>query len=186
MKSTAKYTTSCIRNARATVLVVLAIMILVGAWHIGGRAVWARAEEETELHCWVLCRPTIGNKPGDYVNLRLWASKNTSSVGFLECGDDFHTDGKTKNGFLHVLDRGEADCWIHAGYVVFEEPVEIFQNYVCVSRGRVAIRKYIDGPQNPVHPWLRTGSEVFVYYIAGDWALTNRGFIQAKYLEAAP
>lgn len=185
MKGTTHYTISCAWKTRI-ILLIAAAAVLAGACAIGGRMVWARAEEDAELHCWVLCRPAVGNRPGDYVNLRLWASKDTTSVGFLECGDDFHTDGKTRNGFLHVLDRGDADCWIHSGYVVFEEPVEVFENYVCVSRGRVAIRKWIDGPQNPVHPWLRTGSEVFVYCIAGDWALTSRGYIQSKYLEAAP
>ena len=184
MKST-RYCTTSNRKIQGA-LILLAALILFFAWHFGGRAVWAMAEEETELHCWVMCRPTIGDKPGDYVNLRLWASKETTSVGFLEAGDDFHTDGKTRNGFVHVLDRGDADCWIHAGYVVFEEPKLVLENYVCVSRGRVAIRKWIDGPQNPAHPWLRNGSEVFVYMIAGDWAYTSKGFIQAQYLEAAP
>ena len=184
MKST-RYSTTSNRKTQGAVALLTAL-ILICAVFFGGRAVWARAEETTELQCWVMCRPTIGDKPGDYVNLRLWASKDTSTCGFLEAGDTFHTDGKTRNGFVHVLDRGDADCWIFAGYVVFEEPKLILENYVCVSRGRVAIRKWIDGPQNGAHPWLRTGSEVFVYYIAGDWAYTSKGFIQSQYLEAAP
>jgi len=184
MKST-RYSTTSMRKTQVA-LVLLVAVILICVLHFGGRAVWARAEEENELQCWVMCRPAIGDKPGDYVNLRLWASKDTSTCGFLEAGDTFHTDGKTKNGFVHVLDRGDADCWIFAGYVVFEEPVVCLENYVCVSKGRVAIRKWIDGPQNPAHPWLRSGSEVFVYMISGDWAYTSKGFIQAKYLEAAP
>ena len=168
-------------STKRKALILIAILaVLIGAWRWGGQAVRARAEEETTIDCWVLC------KPGDYVNLRMWASKSAEIVGYLECGDRFQTDGKTKDGFIHVLDAGDCDCWIYSGYVVTEEPKPVFQVYVCVAKNRVACRRWVDGPQIQGTGWLRNGSTVDVFYVAGDWAITSRGYIRAEWLEVDP
>ena len=141
-------------------------------------AVQAGAEDVTR---WVLCRP------GDHVNLRLEPQKGSKLCGFLECGDSFQTDGERRNGWLRVLDAGECACWIYGGYVVTEKPVEIGSRYVCVARKWVACRRWVDGPQvKGRRKWLKCGGEVTVFYIAGEWACTSRGYIRSEWLEGDP
>lgn len=150
---------------RAITLITFLLVILVAVSSVAD-----------ELY-YVLC------KPGDYINLRMSPSRQSKSVGFLECGDTFTTDGKKESGFLHVLDRGETDCWIYAGYASTEKPVNVYQTFVCVAKRRVACRRWIDGPLVVGYPWLKTGSHVDVWFVAGDWAVTSKGFIQAEWLE---
>lgn len=141
-----------------------------------------RAHSET-IDCWVLC------KPGDHVNLRMEPKKGSESqvVGWLECGDDFQTDGTSRDGWIRVLNRGECECWIYCGYVVTEKPVAVFENYVCVAKKWVACRRWVNGPQISGRlGWLHNGSDVSVFYIAGDWAVTSRGYIRSEWLEVNP
>lgn len=142
----------------------------------------ARAEDE-EITLWAMC------KPGDQVNLRMEPRKGNGSriVGWLECGDSFRTDGKRKNGWIRVLDAGDCECWIYSGYVVTEPPVEVNESYVCVARKWVACRRWVDGPQiSGRRGWLHNGSNVNVYCIAGEWAVTSRGYIRTEWLEVDP
>jgi hypothetical protein len=163
--------------------IISAVMIAL-AFIFGAPCV--SAETEIEVPCWVLCQP------GDHVNLRIDARRDSKSVGWLECGDEFETDGTSRNGWIRVLDAGECACWIYSGYVVTDEPVRIEegeQNYVCVARERVACRRWVDGPQIRINgrlSWLKNGSDVSVFYIAGDWAVTSRGYIRAEWLEVDP
>ena len=153
------------------VVVIAAVIILA-----------ARAEEPS-ITCWTLC------KPEDRVNLRIDPRKDSKSVGWLECGDSFQTDGTSENGWIRVLDAGECECWIYCGYVVTEQPEKIGENYVCVAKNRVACRRWVDGPQIEIEgkpSWLKNGSSVSVFYIAGDWAVTSRGYIKAEFLEVDP
>ena len=129
---------------------------------------------------YVLC------KPGDYINLRMSPNRQSQSVGFLECGDTFVSDGDTENGFIHVLDRGDTDCWMFAGYATTDEPEDVFQTFVCVAKRRVACRRWIDGPLVIGYPWLKNGQFVDVWFIAGQWAVTNKGFIKIEWLEEDP
>ena len=156
------------------VILILVVLAATVALAIAGKA------EETVTR-WALC------KPGDRVNLRLEPSKSSKSVGWLECGDSFQTDGKKKKGWLRVLDAGECECWIYSGYVAEEEPVAVFENYVCVAKKWVACRRWVNGPQiNGKLRWLHNGSSVSVFYIAGKWAVTSRGYIRAEWLEVDP
>lgn len=166
-------------KARRVLLIAACAAILLTGWFIGGPAVWARAEAK-EVTAWIMM------KPGDCVNLRMTPSKKGREVGLLEPGDSFTTDGKVKNGFVHCLDRGDCDCWVYAGYVVFEEPVEIMEQYIVCSRGRVACRRWMDGELVARHPWAVNGSELTVYYMADGWACTSRGYMKAEYLEVDP
>ena len=159
----------------AILATTLAILI-AAAWFVIGRAA------EQTIDCWVLC------KPGDYVNLRETPSRSGRTAGFLECGDRFQTDAESRNGFIRVYGVGEgAEAWIYAGYVSTEEPVAVFENYCCVAKNRVACRRWIDGPQVAGRAgWLYNGSSVSVFYIAGDWACTSRGYIRSEWLEEDP
>lgn len=177
MKST-NYSTISNRKAQAA-FVLLCAVILAAGWFIGGPAAWARAEEK-EAVCWVMM------KPGDWVNLRMTPSKKSTEVGRLFSGDRFTTDGKVKDGFVHVLDAGDCDCWVYAGYVVFEEPVEVMENYIVCSNGRVACRRWMDGELVARHPWAVNGSEITVFYTSDGWACTNRGYMRLEYLEVDP
>lgn len=164
---------------RKALMILAAVLLAAGVFFTHYTGIRARAEEK-EVQCWVMC------KPGGYVNLRMWASKGATEVGRLDCGDTFTTDGKTKDGFVHCLDKGDADCWIWAGNVVFEEPEIIGEQYVVVARNRVACRRWIDGPQIADKPWIMNGTNVDVFVIADGWACTSRGYIQSEWLEADP
>lgn len=135
--------------------------------------------EDSLVKCWVLC------KPGSQVNIRRTPSKKGQEVGFLEVGDWFLTDGSSKNGFIRAYGVGDGGGWIFCGNVVEEEPVPVFEQYVCCARTRVACRKWICGPQTSL-PWLCNGSNVQVFYKTSEWSITARGYIRSEWLEVDP
>ena len=150
-----------------------------GAYRAETAAISARAEEHLAT-CWILCAP------GSQVNVRRAPGRNTQEVGFLETGDSFRTDGTCRDGWVRCYGIGEyGEGWIYCGYVAEEEPVAVFEKYCCVAKNRVACRRWIGGPKTG-NPWLKNGSSVQVYYIAGDWAVTARGYIRSEYLERDP
>ena len=127
---------------------------------------------------WILC------KPKDWINVRETPSKNGAEAGYLECGDHFRTDGKERNGFVHVLSWGECgDAWVYGGYVVDEEPTAVFANYVCVAKKQAICRKWIDGPKTATSYRLKSGQSVTVFYEASGWAVTSRGYVRSEWLE---
>ena len=166
------------KGKRAAVLILAAVMaVIVYSCQVN----WLKASaEDTMITCWVMC------KPGDYINVRRTPSTKADAVGYLEACDSFRTDGSSKNGFIRVYGIGEyGEGWIYCGYVSTEEPVEVFERYVCVAKSRVACRRWMNGPKTQ-NPWLRNGSNVEVFYMTSEWALTSRGFIQSEWLEADP
>lgn len=124
---------------------------------------------------WILCQPN------DWVNARAKASTRSQSEGRFETGDVITLDGKEKNGFVHVVDVSfeVSECWVYAGYVSYAEPVVVNKRAVISSSQRVRARKTIDGKRRR---WLEGGTSVYVYYIAGDWSVTNEGFVKTEYL----
>ena len=132
--------------------------------------------EPKAINAWIMCQP------GDWVNVRAGASRKSASLGMLEAGDKVTFTGETKNGFLKVrVALEESEGWIYAGYVTDQEPVDMGGAlYEVRASGRVAARKYIHGPRRC---WVVDGSLVNVYWMAGEWAVTSKGFIQAEYLE---
>ena len=159
----------------AAMVIAIVVLVIVIAW-IG----LSRAAGQV-ITCWAMCQP------GDRVNLRMEPTKESKAVGFLECGDSFQTDGTNRNGWIRAMGVGECECWIYSGYVVTEEPVPVFENYVCVARKQVACRRWVDGPQIKGRlGWLHNGSNVGVFYIAGEWAVTSRGYIKSEWLEVDP
>lgn len=151
---------------------------IILAMIIATAAILVMAEEHGRTtQCWVLCK--------DYANLRIAPDKDSRCVGQLDVGEGFQTDGTSRNGWIHVIDAGDCDCWVYSGYVVTEQPEAVFDNYICVANRQVACRRWVDGPRIDGRlGWLKNGNAVSVFWIAGDWALTSRGYIRTEWLEA--
>lgn len=157
---------------------LLAVLVMLVIFSVA----WIRAEaEDNNVTMWIMC------KPGTSVNYRRTPEKDGIVDGQLKAGDEFRTDGRTANGFVHAVGLGENwDAWIYCGYVVDAKPVEIMENYVCVAKVQAICRKWVDGPPLEKGKLLKNGSCVTVFYIAGDWACTSRGYIQKEWLEVDP
>ena len=152
-------------------LITLLVAILVDP-------AFAKAEE-TEV--WILM------KPKDYVNVRMEPRKSAEVIGRLDAGDHFLTDGKTKNGFLHVLDIGECDGWVYKWYVVTEKPEVVNEYYTVSAKKRVLCRRGVSGPRVKGRlGWMKNGTRVKVFCIAGEWAITSRGYVKSEWLEVDP
>ena len=163
--------------AIVAVLIVAGIAIGVGLCH----------GEDALVKCWIMCKPENYDHTINYVHVRRTPSKNGQEVGYLDAGDWFWTDGTSADGWIRCYDIGEyGEGWVYCGYVVTEEPEVINETYVCVAPKRVAIRRWIGGPQVGEYAWLTNLSTVYVYYIADGWACTNLGYIKAEYLEVSP
>ncbi len=137
----------------------------------------AEAEEEPMMYsCWAMCQP------GSEVLIRERPGKRAAVVGAVQSGDRMRTDQREKDGWLHVtgLASESGEGWIFEGYVVFTEPRETGAKMRIIGGGRVACRRWIGGKRKA---WIRPGQEVTVYRMTGEWAVTNRGFIQSRYLE---
>ena len=160
---------------------ILAMIALVVFVAIIGFVIGRSAGEGTAT-CWILC------KPGSQVYIRERADKGSKSVGWLEAGDPFETDGKTKSGFVHAVGIGEAgEGWIYSGYVVTDEPEKVGETYVCVAKKWVACRRWCGGPQiKGRQGWLHNGSTVQVFLRSEDWCITSRGYIRSEWLEPDP
>ena len=129
------------------------------------------AEEEGYF---ILCRPE------SVVNLRNKPSKSAMVVGWLTFGDYVKTDGKTKNGFVHVIDipAEDPEGWVYAGFLVWDKPrAETYKAQV--YGGRVVARSCVDGKRLCV---LREGCTVTVYARCNRWAVTNKGFVMCDWL----
>lgn len=154
-------------------LIEAIIIIAVVAGCVFGVQSIGFSEEMTEA--WVVCQPN------DYVNIRNAPSRKSESVGRLDGGDSITVYGKVKNGFIRcagVFDSDEA--WVFAGYLVYEEPERMECRAYSTSRAKLASRKWIGGK---VRKWLKNLDDVIVYWWTDDWCVTNKGFVQSKYLE---
>ena len=120
-------------------------------------------------------------QPDSFVYIRECPSGRSPEAGYAECGDVFETDGKKKNGFLHIYASVEAgEGWISLGYIVWEKPARVFETRHIDSKGRVNARRTVNGNRRC---WLRGGEEIKVYWMA-EWAVTNKGFVKAEYIGA--
>ena len=156
-----------LRRFLRNVLSILTVLILIAP--VG----MAQAEKE-RIPVWVLCQPD------SYVNVRSKPSRKSQVEGYAYCGDGFETDGKTKNGFLHVYASTESgEGWISNGYVVYEEPTAVNETWIVESKGRLAARMTVNGKRRK---WLKPGAKIVVYYVA-EWAVTSEGFVRPEYIE---
>lgn len=171
-------TKDCITSHKKTLLAVLAVLVFL----VTAVITYTVSMADDTTTAWALC------KPGAQVNVRRSATKESEICGFLEVGDEFRTDMKTRNGFLHVIGVGEfGDGWVYLGFVSTEKPEPVFENYCVIAINRVACRRWCDGPQVSGRlRWAYNGSDVQVFYIADGWAVTSRGYIKAEFLECDP
>ena len=132
------------------------------------------AETITE-QVWVLCEPE------SYVTLRSGPGKSRASFGGAPCGAEFWTDGKTKNGYLHVMEipAEETEGWIISRNIVYDRPHEVNGVMEIRAEGRVACRKWIEGK---IIGWAHDGDQLTVYWMSASWAVTNRGYIRSEFL----
>lgn len=160
----------------AILLVAVVIGVAIGAG-IG-------AAEDQEITLYALC------KPGSQVNVRRKPDIESKWLGYLDAGDSFQSDGEIRNGWIKCLDIGEdTEAWVFLGFVSTEKPEKIGERYVCVSNAKVICRRWQGGPQVTVNgkkQYLKNGQNVQVFCIADGWAVTNRGFVKAEYLEVDP
>lgn len=152
--------------------IISAVMIAL-AFIFGAPCV--SAETEIEVPCWVLCQPE------DYINIRSGPGKRNEVTGYAESGMQFTTDLEERNGYIHLVGVTEyGDGWICSGYVVYSQPENVDREMTVRSNGRVACRKQIDGKRRC---WVNAGETVIVYKMTRLMAVTNKGFIERKYLE---
>lgn len=154
---------------------VIAIGILIGVALAAMMFSVACADGER----WVLCQPK--EMPGGYLNIREQPKKDANIEGWLFLGDQVETDGKTKNGFTHIINASteSGDGWVASRYLM-EIPVKVATVTGWIDcNGRVAARQQPGGKRNR---WMYPGDEVTVYAYGAEWTLTNKGFIRSEYV----
>ena len=145
------------------------------------------AAEETLATVYAMCDPREGR---NRVHVRAKPTKDSDELGYLECGDDFLTDGVSRDGWIRCCNIGEnCEGWVFCGYVTTEKPEMVMEQYCCVAKSRVAVRRWQGGPQivrNGRKLWLNNCEDVTVFCIADGWACTSIGYIAAEWLEVDP
>ena len=155
------------RTAALLAAILLITAILTGA--AGG--------EEEYYTLYVICRPD------SFVYVREHPKKTAKEAGYLECGTKVLTMGERRGQYMRIYEPTfeGGEYWIHAGYLVEDEPQILKgQLYQVTSKGRVALRRFVNGPRRA---WIKPGKTLKVYAITDEWALTNRGFIRREYIE---
>ena len=176
MKSSKHYNTP--ETEKTIFYTVVAVLMIIVTIVLGIN--FCKGEDEL-VKVWVMC------KPGSQVNVRRTPDKRAMEVGYLDSGDWFLTDGSSADGWIRCYGIGEyGEGWVYCGYVVTEEPEAVFEQYVCCAPKRVAIRRWMNGPKVDGSAWLTNGSDVDVFYMADEWACTNRGYILREWLEVDP
>lgn len=136
---------------------------------------WDEHEEEYMI-AYAICTP------GDVVNIRGNPNTKQSPTGYLEPGDRVYLDFKKRNGYWHAvnLSTEAGEGWIHAGYLVFDEPIVMEQGATIISNGRLAARKYVNGKRTR---WLKPGAHLTVLVWSDEWCLTNCGYVRTEFLK---
>ena len=131
------------------------------------------AEETT---CYVFC------DPDSFVTIRSEPKRKSVEVGGATFGSELKTDGKIRNGYLHVYDLAaeEDEGWISTGYVVYDPPRVTDYKALVVSNGKLTARKSIGGKMKKM---LRPMTEVKVFCESDEWCLTNYGYVMTYFLE---
>ena len=154
---------------------ILAVLVFVSSWLIATEVNRIHAESVYATE-WVICK--------DYVLIRQWPSRKAPECGQLDPCDDVEIDGKTKDGFAHIV--SPVDGWIWAGNLVESKPEAVNLKGYVTAKNRVACRRWVDGPQAEINgkpSWLVNGSEVKIFYMSEEWACTSRGYIKSEWLE---
>lgn len=153
----------------------LAVGMLIGVM-LACLAFTGEAYAEDEGDRWVICQPD------SFVFIRERPRKTAGESGRLELGDRVRTDGKKRDGYIHIIDASteSGDGWVAARYLVGDPPVIETGKARNASGGRAAIRRYPGGKRTG---WLKKGAEVTVYAWTAEWCVTSRGFIRSDCLE---
>lgn len=124
----------------------------------------------------IICNPTA------IVNVRRMPNTHSEIVGCKYFGDKVITDGKEKNGFVHITNLFSEDTegWVFKGLLVEDKPEAVEELAVIQADGRVAARKYANGK---IKKWLQVGTEVKVYAISEVWCVTNYGYVKTEFIE---
>ena len=160
-----------VRTLAEFALLALIILALITACE------WAfsqvRAEKATETR-WVFCRDTLLVREG--------TKKTFPATGELEPGTMVFTDGKVRNGYIHLigLANESGDGWARKIYIVDEEPEVLNCRAEVISKGRLAARKSIGGE---LKKWLKPGSNLTAYIATSEWCITDSGYVMMKYIE---
>ena len=167
------YTTKCIINKALALILVFVVAV----------ASYAIATEVNRVHAetvyatqWIICK--------DYVIIRNWPSRGATEGGQLDPGDEIEIDGKTKDGFAHIV--SPVDGWVWAGNIVSSQPEKVDCKAYVTANKRLYCRRWVDGPTVESKPYLINGSEVRVYWMNDEWAVTNRGYVKSEWLEMMP
>ena len=154
---------------RAIVLIVLAVALILAK-----NQPYACCESEDGY--FTICQPDSS------VCVREHAKRTSQQTGYLTLGDWVASDGRTENGYTHVIGITEAgEGWVFSGSLVEDEPVIEEKEARIKSNGRVACRRYVNGARRK---WLKNGDKVVVYAWCEEWCITNQGFIKTEYLSA--
>ena len=166
----------------AIIITLCAIVTLTAAI-----LVTIRGAAEGLATVYAMCDPREGRNK---VHVRAKPTKDSAELGYLECGDSFLTDGESRDGWIRCCNIGEnCEGWVFCGYVTTEKPEMVMEQYCCVAKNRVAVRRWQGGPQiirNKRKLWLNNCEDVTVFCIADGWACTSIGYIQAEWLEVDP
>lgn len=162
-----------IRTGLEIAFIVLTVLAVIWVWHAFG---FSEAYADEEKTAYVICAP------GDRVNIRVTPSTKREPEGWLEAGDMVYLDGRKKNGFAHCvhMSNESGEGWVHAGYLVDDEPQCVNSTAVIVSKGRLAARKNVGGKRTR---WLKPLATLTVYYWSDEWCVTNCGYVQSKFLD---
>ena len=161
------------KYVKQTLIVGVLAVLLATAYGVQTARITARADAQT-VKGWILCNPN------DYVNCRMAPSRKAEIIGRLETGYELEITGKTKSGFAQCLVSLETEVgWVYAGYIVFEKPVWIDRDMTITTDSRVAVRNYKGGERTA---WLHSGDPVHVFWRAAEWTVTNRGWVQTRYI----
>lgn len=155
-----------IRLIITLIFLVIAIVILSSMYE------YAKADEY-----YVLC------KPDGEVNIREKPKLKSGIAGCVFFADRIETDGKEKNGFVHVINlSAESDNgWIYKGLLVKDKPIASEGTAQVFKAQRVACRKYATKDSKTLKR-LNEGTNVKVYAISEEWCVTEYGYIMTEFL----
>ena len=151
-------------------IIGIAYIIITGLQSLG-------LADESEIKAYVVCQPD------DWVNARTGPSRKSPSLGELRTGDVIYVTGEKKNKYYKCdneqFEQGE--CWVHSGYIVYDEPEWIGgRTGTVISKQMLMARKNINGE---VRLQLKPGAEIQVFWKTDDWCVTSVGFVMTDYLE---
>lgn len=165
-------------------LAIIITLCAIVTFTVAFLAIRGDAEEQLAT-VYAMCDP----RPGNWVAVRMKPTTASTEIGRLECGDRFETDGESRDGWIRCYGIGETSGWVYAGFVATEKPEIVMEQYCCVAKKQVAIRRWPGGPLVEIRgkkQYLKNCEDVTVFCIGDGWACTSRGYIKAEWLEVDP